>query len=227
MDLATFVLMALFNVQVIHPFFTGLPRDVIVNNLHFIGDDSQTPEDMALLIRDSIVAWINGIYSVTGSTKAAYIDWPQSTMKVFKLSDPPPRVPAILPIATVAGTGASTIPTEVACVATFQARPESGVRYQRLYNRVYLGGLMPAMVSPAAADQFPRFTPTFCTSVANAMDGLATANPWGSPSAQWVQVSNAGGITAAREIIGGWVDNGPDTQRRRSVLATLRTTWNV
>lgn len=204
---ATLVDMPLFRAQAIFPMFTNLPRDVIQNNFHFVSDEPT----------EAVVAAVAGRLSafyqtatVAASNRANYVNWEQAYVKVFNMSDPPPRVPAELGLAIPAGTGATNIPTEVAMVMTFQAAPQSGVAYQRLYNRIYLGGLANGWLSVSAADAFPRFAPTFITAVCTAAENLLTANTVDP---------------AVREIVGGWVDNGPDTQRRRSVDSSARTNW--
>jgi hypothetical protein len=71
-------------------------------------------------------------------------------------------------------------------------------------------------------DAFPRIAPSMITRINTAADLLVGPLTY---DVQWVQVSQAGGVTEARPIVGGWTDNSPDTQRRRSVLATTRNTW--
>lgn len=217
--------MPLFKAQVVLPYFSGRPTDVAVNQYHFVDDTTATFAITASNIRDQLSTMYNAIYTGAASTRASYINWPQASVKVFRLADPTPRVPIILSMNLNEGTGPTPIPTEVACVMTWQAEPESGVRYQRLYNRVYLPGMMTAYMDVSAADQFPRFTGAFTGRIAAAAKVMA--DNASSSTAQWVQVSSAGGVTAVRPIAGGWVDNGPDTQRRRSVLANSRFTWDV
>lgn len=217
--------MPLYKAQAILPFFTNLPTDVINNQFHFLDDTTDSHDVVAQDIADQLTRFYTDVYLTAPTGRVGYIDWAQAHVKVFKLSDPTPRVPVIKPLIFSAGTGSSTIPTEVACVLTWSAAPESGVRYQRLYNRIYLGGIPNTFMDQSAADQFPRFLPAVTSRIAAAAATLAIA-AIPTPT-QWVQVSNAGGVTAVRQIVGGWVDNGPDTQRRRSVLATLRSNWNV
>nr|CRY96677.1 hypothetical protein [uncultured prokaryote] len=205
------------------PMFTNLPTDVIVNQLHF----EAAPEDIEEVgdeIWTNLKTFYTAIYGSANTARANYIDWTLMVVKVFKLSDPTPRIPWISPsFGFTAGTAVTTIPTEVACVLSFHAAPQSGVRYQRLYNRIYLGAIVPSMMTASAVDDFPRFSTAFCTQVGNAARTLLEAGELGG--ALWRQVSNASGTQIAREVVGGWVDNGPDTQRRRSVLASMRNNW--
>lgn len=215
--------MPLYRAQAIFPFFTNLPGDVIANQFHFIDDTGATDEAIAYDITQQLAAFYNTIFPLSAD-KPLYIDWTKAYVKVFNLSDPPPRVPYINVMALTTGTGASTVPTEVACVLSFHAAPISGVRFQRLYNRIFLGGLMMNAFTPAAADEFPRFANAFIAKVITAAEDLVDRT---GKSTYWVQVSEATGVTAVREIVGGWVDNSPDTQRRRSVNATLRSPWDA
>ena len=64
------------------------------------------------------------------------------------------------------------------------------------------------------------------TSINAAMQGMWTPT-LGPRLCRWIQWgrSGPGGTYTGREIIGGFVDNGPDTQRRRSVDYSVRTDW--
>lgn len=220
--------MKLMHVQAIFPYFTNLPTDVTVNGFHFIVDDSEDKETTADAVRPRLTAFYTDVYG-NASSRVAWVDWAQAYIKVFDMAEGTPRIPAERNLAISAGTQTtSTVPTEVACVATFRAAPESGVRFQSLYNRIYLGNLSTSALTAGTADQFPRFQPTFCSGIVAAMNTLRTANSGAEGHFQWIQygrASSSSPLMVARPIVGGWVDNGPDTQRRRSVLASLRTNW--
>lgn len=217
--------MPLFRAQIILPYFTGTPTDVSVNQLHFLFDTNTGLEPAA--VASHCAAFYDDIYpAATAASRANYIDWPLAHVKVFDLSQPTPRVPWVFNLGYAnAGTAATPIPTEVATVLSFHAEPESGVRFQRLYNRIFLpmAGAASSMAN-SAVDAFPTLSTGWVTLVRNAAIALhAAAN--NTTVGQWSQVSNATGLTAVRPIVGGWVDNSPDTQRRRSVLASSRNTW--
>jgi len=214
--------MVLYRAQVILPYFTNLPTDVIVNQFHY-EMTTTVLATAAAAIGGQLDTFYKALYPNAAASRVNYIDWPMATVKVFKLSDPTPRIPAIVTLGyTTAGTLSSTIPTEVACVVSWNAAAQSGVRFQRLYNRIYLGAVTSAMMASSAVDNYPRFTSSWLTTATNAAKVLRDAN---TVDRMWVQVSNAGGNPVSRQIAGGWVDDGPDTQRRRSVLASLRTSW--
>lgn len=211
--------MPLYRCQHVLPMFTNIPTDVMVNQFHFL-NDTLDHETVAAEAATRLSAFYLGAYGSAGSTRVAYLSWNTAVLRVFDLSDPTPRIPVEVPMGYTSGTAVSQVPTEVACVLSWQAAPQSGVVFQRLHNRCFLGGLTTSMMEPSSGIAFPRFTTSFINAVAAAADTLLGAN---DGVTDWVQVSQAGGVTAVRPIVGGWVDNGPDTQRRRGVLASTRT----
>lgn len=218
--------MAVYRSQVILPYFTNLPTDVVVNQMHWWSDESvsRAADEAEIIAR--LQSFYAAVYGSGATNRVNYVDWPLATIKVFYLPDTPPRIPAIASLGfATAGTNASAIPTEVACVLSYQAAPASGVRYQSLYNRIYLGALPSVAMATSATDAFPQFSGTWITTVRTAAEGLLDDN---NASLDWVQYGKGGiGGMTNREIIGGWVDNSPDTQRRRSVLASSRNVWPV
>nr|CRY97277.1 hypothetical protein [uncultured prokaryote] len=217
--------MSLFRVDCVFPFFTGDPSDVIVNTLHFEEESLSTQE-----FGESVPVFLNPffetIYGTTGANRANYIDWPNMKYRTFNLSDPTPRVPweEFGPWST-AGTAVTTIPTEVASCISFQSQGLPGDVYQRRYNRIFLGGMCPNFLVASETAEFPRFSSAWMTGVTNAMKNLAEDLP--GPGTLWVQVSRAGGTVRTLPVIAGWCDNSPDTQRRRSVSATSRVSWDL
>ena len=209
--------MAILRAQVILPYFTNLPEDVIVNQFHFLSVGISTSTAAT-----QIASRLFNFYAAamgSAANRVSYINWGLCLVKVVDLADPTPRIPEVRTMVLSAGTHDSPIPTEVAAVMSFHAAPASGVPFQRLYNRIYLGGIPSTYMIPSTSSNFPRFLSTFITQIQNAAIGLKAAN---TVDLLWRQVSNAGGVLVDRNIVGGWVDNSPDTQRRRSVLATAR-----
>lgn len=205
------------------PYFTNLPTDVIVNRFHF-ESTGLLDDQVADLIQDRLAAFYRGPYPATQSSRVNYIDWQRAEIRIYDLAQPTPRVPLVRSLQYGnAGTTGTTVPTEVACVLSWHAAPVPGVRFQRLYNRIYLGGLLPSAMVLSATDEFPRIASGFVTQIIDAAQGLLDEN---DGVLEWIQVSNATGSPVLRPIAGGWVDNSPDTQRRRSVLPTLRNNWS-
>lgn len=213
--------MSTIRVQTIIPLFTNIPTDVVTNTTHWTAPGTEIGAAM-----DIIADRLEGFYSAayTGSTISAnYANWGAVRVEGYNLADPPPRIPEVRPITPSVSPSASAVPTEVACVVSYHAAPISGVVRQRLHNRFYLGCLGTGVMNTSASNRYPQFTTEYIEQVADAAAALLALN---DVDAQWVQFSEAGGVAVEREIAGGWVDNSPDTQRRRSVLAASRTNWS-
>jgi hypothetical protein len=215
--------MTVYRMQVVLPYFTGNDRDVITNQFHFEGVFASN-FDAIVEIGPRLRTFYQSVYGATGTGRVNYVDWEAVEIKLFNLDDTPPRIPEVLTgNFTGAGLNGSTIPTEVAMVLSWKAAAVSGVPFQRLYNRIYLGALPSNAIDLSTASSFAVFDPTFTTQVTTAATALVDAN---TPTCAWVQYSTAGGTPVARDIASGFVDDSPDSQRRRSVDATAKTSWN-
>ena len=215
--------MATFRVDTVFPMFTGRAEDIVMNTLHF-ENATLTTEQFAASVPVLLDPFWTTIYGTPASGRVTYIDWPNVKYRVFNLNDITPRVPveADGPF-TDPGGNQTQIPTEVSVVASFKSQGLPGEVYQRRYNRIFLGCIPDPAIQDATLTDFPRIDASFRTKVITAMVVLADAAP--GPNTLWVQVSNATGSLRTLPVIGGWVDNTPDTQRRRGVESTLRDTW--
>jgi hypothetical protein len=217
--------MTLMRIATVLPMFTNIPEDIVMNTIHVevaTQDKFQTAANCEVFMK----AFYEDAYGAGATNRVNYCDWLNMKCRVFDLSEPSPRVPAeSLPLFTVQGTAASSIPTEVAVVASFESNGLPGEVYQRKYNRIYLGALANGFMNASASTSFPIVSPAFVAQVNTAMTNLQIALP--GPEIIWVQVSNATGTPRTLPVIGGWCDNAPDTQRRRSVDATIRSPWVV
>lgn len=208
-----------FRAQVVFPMFTNLPKDVITNTFHF------TPLTPIGLQTAAGIAtpWLADFYELAyggGTNMAAYMLPLLATVHWYDLEDPPPRQPHIVPLGATISLGVSEIPTEVAAVVSFQGDPISGVPQSRRRGRVYIGALTNAAMDPGSGSSFPVLTTATLTALDNAATGLLAAS--GSQAdLRWVVHSTVAGTDAI--VTNGWVDNSPDTQRRRSVDALSRT----
>lgn len=203
------------------PFFTNLPTDVITNTLYFAADEALTLPAAAALIDVNLATFYTTVYT-TGHALADYVAPAQARVNYYNMGDPPPRVPVTLPfIPTLVPQVASTIPTEVALVVSFEGGPLSGTPQARRRGRIFLGALTPQFMTASTTGQFPRFASAFVTSIAAAAEQLREDSD--TDACPWVVHSPTTGLNTP--VVRGWVDNGPDTQRRRSVLANQRTLW--
>lgn len=114
-------------------------------------------------------------------------------------------------------TGSAPLPAEVALVMSFQAARASGQNQARRRNRVYLGPL-----GGSAPSSDGRPAPGFVTQVARAGSDLAAA---ASSSVNWNWVVWSPTEQQDYQVDNGWVDNSWDTQRRRGLAPTSRTTF--
>jgi hypothetical protein len=213
--------------QVIIPSFTGLDRDAMTNTFHFLVLDDDFASAVPL-----IVAGLEGFYEaaynpIAASNVAAnsYV-WNSAQVKSFDLSTPTPRIPTVTALGATIGAGASLLPAEVALCLSYNGAFVPGVPSARKRGRIFLGGLREQTMDSGSAALWPQFKTTFITQVAAAAENLMTT--YSSPfNEQWTQVSRVGGggLTAASPVVGGYVDNQPDTQRRRGGDSTNRVLW--
>lgn len=208
--------------QAIFPYFTNLPKDVITNTMHWDWDDGLYSRDA---VCDAIATRLDAFYTTIypNPYSSNYVNYAAARVEMFVLSDPSPRVPEVRSMAITTTTNPTPIPPEVAVVLSYHAAPESGVDRRRLHNRIYLGGLGASCLVASTSSTFPSINGGFRTAIANAASALLDGNGLGI---DWVQYSSATLIPDTREIVGGWIDNEADTQRRRGVGATARTSWS-
>ena len=137
------------------------------------------------------------------------------------------------PVATSPWLGPSTplsstpMPTEVAGVLSFHADltgvlEESGATRPRARRRgrVYIG---PLVISATDGASQPALDTSFLSTLRQAaifMHDTAETDGW-----VWAVWSRAD--ATLREVVAGWTDNAPDTQRRRGQASTARVTYTV
>lgn len=202
--------------------FTNLPTDVMTNTFHWTELTPMGLEAAADAATPKLADFYEAVYA--GSlAMASYMQPANAIVNWYDLSQPAPRAPYTLPLGSTVTEAASNMPTEVACVLSFQGDPVSGVPQSRRRGRIYLGGLNHGAIAQGDASLFPQFTTAFTAGVANgASTHLLGAGITGLRWSVWSPTTNT-----AVEITNGWVDNSPDTQRRRSVDPTVRRLWPV
>jgi hypothetical protein len=199
-----------FQVQTLIPMTTNVPADIVTNTLHLSGADlaAVTPG----------IAAIKVFYNAISAHYSSVVSQNAWRFKVYNLDDTKPRAPVYEETwnLTAAPAGA-TLPAECAMVLSFQAARQSGEPQARRRNRIFIGPLDQTLLGVDG-----RWTTAANNLLANAADALlassVAAGGW-----SWVVTSAFGG---PYEINNGWVDNAPDTQRRRGVKATARTIFN-
>lgn len=229
------------------PYQSELPEDLAVNDFYFLGTNagSDLATDVTSLTT-RLLAFYNNI--PTGQTKqiSDYIgDQVLRTVNAcsfsyyFSPDIAPPPTQWGSPDAVVNWTigpddNVGVLPAEVAIVASFHGDltdiPETAANptpppaiirpASRRRGRIYLGPLNTA----AGAQGGPNndlLLSTVSAVVVAAMADLEADND----DLQWVVYSPTGG--ELHQVVGGYVDNAFDTQRRRGSAATARFSWGT
>lgn len=205
--------MAIWRAQVEFDGESGLPEDKIVNTWHFEGSETATDtaniDDMLSDFYDETYAGLR----LAGQMSSVAVSG-DVTIKIFCLADPEPRLPRAEYFHTWTVGGTSSLPTEVALCLSYNAQPISGLPQARRRGRVFLGPFLTTNTAQA------RPNSALITSVLAAASQLLAASQ-ASVTWQWVVYSRRN--EAGADVVGGWVDNAWDTQRRRGVKSTART----
>lgn len=206
--------------QVILPYDSGLPRDVAVNTWHFFSDtetdDQQACDDVTVALQgfyDAISGWlstfINPVWRIRYYTSG--VDF---SSLPFNREDAP--TPLTISVAT-------SLPLEVSICSSYAASVggTGTTNAAQRRGRHYIGPLNTG-ASSSGTNQPARPTTAMIDDVSAAahdvIDSLSTS------SMNWVVLSRATG-GAFSMVDHGWVDNEFDTQRRRGVESTARTSW--
>lgn len=208
------------------PYFSGIPKDVVTNVFHFswFGAGDPGPSDYTAL-SGLVASFYEDIFSAGGATFMA--PWMRPALahqKMYDLTDPIPRVPvfdATVPL-TVTQTGTPDIPTEVAACVSVKGDYISGIPLASQRGRVYVGGLGAGCLSNGSSTTFSRLSSTMIANCITAAENMRDNAP--VISFRWVVYSPTLGGSMS-QITSGWVDNAPDTQRRRGQQADVRTVF--
>jgi hypothetical protein len=153
------------------------------------------------------------------------------TFKVYNLDDPKPRQPVYTANTNQGGgtNGNGRLPNEVALCLSLKADIPSGVDPSSRKGRIYIGPLRanpggsPAYVSgcdPATGRPPATLMATMISAAESLSDEIAGLASW-----DWGVYSPT--LDTFSEIKGGWVDNAMDTQRRRGIGTTARTSFTL
>lgn len=194
-------------------FFDSNPENVAVNTWHC--DALSLPGGYEDFV-DSLVAFyqaIDGLYS-------SLVDNSSVTITTYNMTDPKPRAPVEVRTVSSFTKGSGTLPTEVAICFSFQGERVSGEDQARRRGRVYIGPLSSTVMASDSIyiDSGDRDT------LATAAGTLVTASE-ASITYKWCVYSPT--TEELVEVTNGWIDNAPDTQRRRGIPSASRTLWSV
>nr|CRY96799.1 hypothetical protein [uncultured prokaryote] len=210
--------------NVILPHVSGVPRDVTVNTFHFDGDPgggdtAQIASNLISFYNDVVLTNRVAYFLSTIVSRATN----GCRIEQYDMTDPEPRVPIATTVFTLGAAGATaSFPSEVALCTSFYAAPASGSPQARRRGRIFLGPL--GYIGGDTTTSVPNrpVSATRATIVASTQqlqeDSVASSTPW----CVYSRVDNV-----IRPIVGGWVDNEYDTQRRRQPGVTIRDAWSA
>lgn len=193
---------------------TAIPADNVVNTWYFEGSgtDPQNVGDMLSDFYDVAPTGETVGISSFMSDDALTGDY---TIRAYDLSDPEPRAPVYEWESALAGISTQPqLPDEVALVFSYHSALASGVPAGRRRGRIYLGGLR-----TGAADGARPSAAIRAVMAASGRDLIQASNA--SVSWQWQQYSRT--TSTGNVVVGGWIDDAWDTQRRRGRDASTRT----
>lgn len=211
--------MTILRAMVTIPRDSGIPADAVTNTWHFNTGGALLPTD-AGIVRDRLAEFYNNPNTVNSVAQylSRVLDGDGARIKVYDLSNPEPRVPVLdvgMPIGPIT---AEAIVSEVAICLSYHADFVSGAPRARRRGRIFLGPLASNVMSFSFGE--PRPSPEVRGDLKLAAERLIAAD---TPLLKW-SVYSPTANTAAAPIVGGWIDNAFDTQRRRGVRPTTRTT---
>jgi len=199
--------------QVIIKTTSGVSDDFVTNTWAFhVNDQVDNTPDVA----DALWAFYNAFETYYPATIAQN----GHEIKFYELPGLTPNYPFYETTRNFTGapTG-TTLPSEVSLVCSFQADRISGFPQSRRRGRIYFGPLDEALNNNGRPTDAARTA--FCAQMENLFDAVIAVEAgcyWG------VWSSTDGSISP---VVNGWVDNAWDTQRRRGVSSTARTTWGT
>lgn len=212
--------MARIHCQVRIPHKNLISADDVVNTFNFQGiADAETMAPIALGLLNT---FYNGLSTPQTVPIKNYLSFELNVagtrVKIYDLADPEPRVPVLdesLGVTAPSSASGANLPAEVALGVSYQSEPVSGVSAARRRGRIYLGPLRGqvlegSITAPSRPDSAARLQ------IALAAAGLASG-PVGCRWCVWSRRNDA-----FYEIVGGYIDNAFDTQRRRGTGVSSR-----
>lgn len=215
---------------------TGILKDETV--VDFVFDNDATSSSETTDIRDALVDFFNATTG-TGFTLAHYIGYSRSRASAASkiniydldghLDGSPHGSPTFAYTFTLGAGDTDRVienPAQVALVLSFHADlsglvEESGATRPRARRRgrVYIGPLDNLNANAQAVDGPVIPSDNLINTLASAASDLLAAS-----GVIWSVWSRAN--AAVYEVVGGWVDNRFDTQRKRLTSPTIRTSWS-
>lgn len=216
------------------PHFNGLPKDAVTNSWAFVTGGSGDRDLIAFNIDTRLTAFYTGIKDYLHNSW----DWANSTVKVIDMLDDNPRFPFYEATLSITAPSASNnnVPPEVAMCLSFQGDRVSGVNMRRRRGRVYLGPLqMPSadymVATSTLTDLIVNQASAQLLHPSSGLTDWAVYSPYthhdipvgtkltkDDPEVPDLLPASFTVVTKC------WCDNAFDTQRRRGISATARST---
>lgn len=201
--------------QVILKTPNGIAEDYVTNSFCIAGMSSTSGDEAAIAL--AIKAFYDELDNTLFSDRIAQNG---HTIKFYTAGGPQPNYPyEELTFNFGSAPTLDSLPTEVAICLSFQGLRIPGTPQSRRRGRIYLGPVKATLTASA------RPTSGIRTIIATAATNLAAAIVAVDPTYRWAVWSRTDGVAVA--ITDGWVDDTWDTQRRRGLDATSRTTFVV
>lgn len=203
-------------VQVIIPTDDAVSANYCTNTWHFTTVASKS-EATADIIDGHLATFYGTLGAHMSSLNASTFE-----TKWYDLADAKPRAPWHEGAFAVAPGAGNALPSEVAVVVSYHGVKQSGVPMARRRGRLYIGPLG-AQILGIGADQgrlLPAVRDSFGAAAHVLLQASLTAQEW-----SWSVYSPTNNF--AVDVVGGWIDNAFDTQRRRGVQSTSRSTFGT
>lgn len=198
--------------QVSIPAVSTVSEDTVTNTWHFTTTD--TDEGTLSAVKTALSTF----YEALDTYKSDLQLWTGARVKIFNMEDPPERVPIDdVGLTLTSAPSGGSLPHECACVLSFNGEYVSGASQARRRGRVYLGPLNVSVIGDNS-----MFTSTFYNVVVGAAGALLTAS---NAASDWAWIVYSPTAEQGYPVVGGWVDNAVDIQRRRGFRASVRTTF--
>lgn len=205
--------MTAYRAQVILKTVDAIPANYVTNSwcVEVNPDGALDTDEMTTALKDFYDDMINFIPSVMAQNG--------HEIKYTALPGTPPNYPFEEDTFNLVSAPTSDpLPTEVSLVMSFQGTRAAGFSQKRRRGRIYFG---PIRSTAAAAGRPTSAIITALSTAGATFKSNVEAITGGAHS--WAVWSNVD--QEAVHVANGWVDNAFDTQRRRGVLATSRTTF--
>lgn len=195
---------------------SGLAEDRVVNVFHFTGPGTYAEDEAAA--RSAVAGFYSFSAGQTFSVGSWLSPWVSRTaeLRSYDLELPPDERPPTIEPLTLGVAAAGGYVEEAAVCLSYRGSPPYT---QRRRGRLYIGPLRESAATAASSTTPARPSPDIIGDLGRAAEFLAN-----SSGVTWC-IRSSVPVENFVPIIGGYVDNAFDTQRRRGPDATSRTEW--